>query len=64
MSQYQGTRPDPFVHDAERGRGPTLKDAINDAIEKKGGQHGQVFHIELFVTVSNPHVGEYIVELD
>ena len=63
MTQYEGTRPEPFVHDPERGRGPTLEKALHDAIKKKRGEHGHVFHVQLFVTVSNPHVGEYIVEL-
>jgi hypothetical protein len=55
-------RPEPFAPD-DRGRGTTLEKAINNAIAKKGGKHGDVYEVRLYVSVSNPHIGEYIVEL-
>ena len=55
-------KPEPFAPD-DRGRGTTLEKAINNAIAKKDGKHGDVFEVKLFVSVSNPHIGEYIVEL-
>jgi hypothetical protein len=62
MSNGEG-RPEPFAPDSEHGRGRTLDAAINDAIKKKGASHGEVFEVKFFITVSNPHVGEYIVDL-
>lgn len=55
--------PKPFASDPDRGRGKTLEESLNDAIRKKGAAHGDVFEVTLYVTVSNPKVGEYIVEL-
>lgn len=60
---YQEGKPEPFVSDENTGRGTTLEKAINDAIRKKRAGHGEVFEVKLFVSVSNPHVGEYIVYL-
>jgi hypothetical protein len=57
-----GEKPPAFTAD-DRGRGPTLDKAINDAVRKKHGQHGDVFEVKIYVSVSNPHVGEYIAEL-
>jgi hypothetical protein len=62
MNDFEGERPDPFVSD-DHGRGPTLDKALHDAIRKKEGTHGQVFHVDIFISVSNPHVGEYICRL-
>jgi hypothetical protein len=62
MNGFEGERPEPFASD-EYGRGLTLEDAINDGIKKQTRGHGDVLHVELFVSVSNPHVGEYIVRL-
>ena len=62
MSYPEG-KPEPFVSDPNSGRGTTLEKAINDAIHKKGAGHGEVFEVKVFVSVSNPHVGEYIVYL-
>lgn len=59
---FEGERPQAFVSD-DRGRGTTLEKAINNAIAKKRAGHGDVFAVQLFVSVSNPHIGEYIVEL-
>ena len=56
-------KPKPYASD-HRGRGTTLERAIDDGIRKKGSKHGDVLHVDLWVTVSNPHVGEYIVDLD
>ena len=58
---YEG-KPQPFASD-DLGRGRTLDEAINDAIKKQSRSHGEVFEVRIFVTVSNPHVGEYIVDL-
>ena len=55
-------KPEPFAPD-EHGRGTTLEKAINNAIAKKGGTHGDVYEVTLFISVSNPHIGEYIVHL-
>jgi hypothetical protein len=55
-------KPEPFVSD-EHGRGTTLEKAINNAIQKRGAGHGEVFEVKVFVSVSNPHIGEYIVAL-
>jgi len=55
-------RPEPFASD-NLGRGTTLEKAINNAIAKKGGKHGDVYAVTLYVSVSNPHIGEYIVDL-
>jgi hypothetical protein len=46
-----------------RGRGPTLQKALDNAIERMGAHHGDVFEVTFFVSVSNPHVGEYIADL-
>jgi hypothetical protein len=61
--EFEGTKPAPFASDENTGRGTTLEKAINDAIKKRGAGHGEVFEVKLFVSVSNPHVGEYIVYL-
>lgn len=55
--------PPAFVSDPERGRGRTLEESLNDAIKKKGAGHGDVFEVTIYVSVSNPKVGEYITEL-
>jgi hypothetical protein len=55
-------KPQPFTAD-NLGRGTTLEKAINNAIAKKGGSHGDVYEVKLYVSVSNPHIGEYIVDL-
>ena len=56
-------KPPAFASD-DLGRGTTLEKAINNAIAKKeGSEHGKVYQVTLYVSVSNPHVGEYIVDL-
>jgi hypothetical protein len=61
--EFEGIKPEPFASDPDTGRGTTLEKAINTAIAKKGAGHGEVFEVKVFVSVSNPHVGEYIVYL-
>lgn len=55
-------KPAPFASDS-LGRGTTLEKAINNAIAKREGKHGDVYEVKLYVSVSNPHIGEYIVDL-
>jgi hypothetical protein len=56
-------KPQPFQHDPDHGRGKDLEEAINNALEKRGATHGEVFEVKFYVSVSNPHVGEYIAFL-
>ncbi len=60
--EYEG-KPEPFQPDPDHGRGKTLEEAINNALHKRGATHGEVFEVKFYISVSNPHVGEYIAYL-